>query len=59
MEELDELAWMASFVDSLFFDMLHILEQASLHTSKILALLLCLLELLCLCVHHRIHYGFP
>jgi hypothetical protein len=31
MVELDELAWMASFVDSLFFDMLHIPEQASLH----------------------------
>jgi hypothetical protein len=31
MEELDELAWMASFADSLFFDMLHIIEQASLH----------------------------
>jgi hypothetical protein len=31
MEELDELAWMVSFADSMFFDMLHILEQASLH----------------------------
>jgi hypothetical protein len=31
MEELDELAWMVSFTDSLFFDMHHILEQASLH----------------------------
>jgi hypothetical protein len=31
MEELDELAWMTSFADSLFFDMLHILQQVSLH----------------------------
>jgi hypothetical protein len=31
MEELNELSWMASFADLLFFDMLHILEQASLH----------------------------
>jgi hypothetical protein len=31
MEELDELAWMASFADLLFSGMLHILEQASLH----------------------------
>jgi hypothetical protein len=31
MEELGELAWMASFVDSLSFDMFHIIEQASLH----------------------------
>jgi hypothetical protein len=31
MEELGELAWMAGFADSLFFDMLHILEQVSLH----------------------------
>jgi hypothetical protein len=29
MEELGELAWMASFVDSLFFGMLHIPELAS------------------------------
>jgi hypothetical protein len=31
MTQLDELAWMVSFADSLFFDMLHILEQSSLH----------------------------
>jgi hypothetical protein len=31
MEELDELAWMADFDGSLFFDMLHILERVSLH----------------------------
>jgi hypothetical protein len=30
-EELGEPAWMASFVDSLFFDMLHIPELTSLH----------------------------
>jgi hypothetical protein len=30
MVELGELAWMASFVDSLFFDMLHIPELVSL-----------------------------
>jgi hypothetical protein len=42
MEELDELAWMTSFVDSLFSGTLHIPELASLHQrlwmeSKILA----------------------
>jgi hypothetical protein len=42
MEELDELAWMASFVDSLFSGMLHIPEVAFLHqclwmASRILA----------------------
>jgi hypothetical protein len=31
MEKLDELARMVSFADSFFFDMRHILEQASLH----------------------------
>jgi hypothetical protein len=30
-EELGELAWMASFADLLFFDMLHIPELASSH----------------------------
>jgi hypothetical protein len=29
--ELDELAWMESFVDLLFFDMLHIPELAFSH----------------------------
>jgi hypothetical protein len=62
--ELDALAWMVSFADSRFFDMLHIPELISLHlclwlASRILALLLCLLEPLCLCVHRRIHYGSP
>jgi hypothetical protein len=63
MEELSVLAYMASFADSLFSGMLHILEQVSSHqclwkANKILVLLLCLLELLCLCVHHGINYGF-
>jgi hypothetical protein len=63
-EELDELAWMASFVDSLFSGMLHIPELASLHqrlwmVSRILALSPCLLEPLCLCVRHRIRYVSP
>jgi hypothetical protein len=54
-EELDALAWMASFVDSLFSGMLHIPELASLHqrlwmASRILALSPSLLETLCLCV---------
>jgi hypothetical protein len=31
MEELDELAWMASFADSLFSGMLHVLKLTSLH----------------------------
>jgi hypothetical protein len=31
MVELVELAWMVSFADSLFFDMLHIPEQVSSH----------------------------
>jgi hypothetical protein len=43
MEELDELAWMTSFVDSLFSGMLNIRELASLHqrlwmASRILVL---------------------
>jgi hypothetical protein len=29
--ELDGLAWMVSFADSLFFDMLHIPKLVSLH----------------------------
>jgi hypothetical protein len=31
MVELGELAWMVDFSGSLFFDMLHIPEQISLH----------------------------
>jgi hypothetical protein len=46
-----------------FFDRLHILEPASFHqglwkTKRIPALLPFLLLLLCLCVHHKIRYGF-
>jgi hypothetical protein len=58
VEEFDELAWVASFADLLFSDILHIPKLASLrqHLSKarkILALLPCLLELLCLCLHQK------
>jgi hypothetical protein len=35
MEELDELAWMASFVDSLFFDMLLLCQEQKVTGSKI------------------------
>jgi hypothetical protein len=61
---LDELAWTVDSIDSLSFGTLQILEQAFLHqhlwkARKILALLLCFLEPLCLCVHHKIHYEFP
>jgi hypothetical protein len=53
MEELDELTWMASFVDSLFSGILHIPKLTSLNqrlwkASKFLALLSFLLETLCL-----------
>jgi hypothetical protein len=63
MVELGELTWMVNYVDSLFFDRLHILEPASFHqglwkTKRIPALLPFLLLLLCLCVHHKIRYGF-
>jgi hypothetical protein len=63
MVKLDEQAWTVESADSLSFGMLHILAQASLHqylwkARKILASLLCLLKLLCLCVQHKIHYGF-
>jgi hypothetical protein len=64
MVELDELTWKVSFVDSLFSDMLHIPELVFSHqclwwASRTLALLPFLLELLCLCVHRRIHCEFP
>jgi hypothetical protein len=63
MVELDEQVWTVDSANSLSFSMLHILAQASLQqylwkARKIHALLLFLLKLLCLCVHHRIHYGF-
>jgi hypothetical protein len=56
--ELDELAWMVSSADLLFFGKLRIPEPASLHqglwkAKRIPALLSCPLVLLCLCVHHR------
>jgi hypothetical protein len=63
MVELDELAYMVSFVDSLFFDRLQIREPTSLRqhlwrAKRIPALLLCPLVLLCQCVHHRTRCEF-